>query len=170
MDSTLPQMPNFSMISQHHGALAEQFSLFGNIPAVDGGQRLHATMERILARLDTLTQKVDGVDRRVRQLDKSFDVKIKNMLARQQNAPVTHASVPLSPMYDVEDGRLIEDFPANLEELDQLQEGQVDRLLAQLGERGQGRLDARRTQLVTAIGVLQRAVQHGGRRTQGRRP
>lgn len=116
---------------------------------------------------------------------------MKNVVARQHNGSVTHGSVPLGAMYDVHTGELISDFPANLNDLDRMEGefwkerttklrtvwkltweipwfflgivGQVDSLLRRLGETAHGREDARRRQLVAAVGVLHRAVEGPGR-------
>lgn len=45
---------------------------------------------------------------------------MKNLAVRQQNGIVVHSQVPLDPMYDVETGDLIDDFPETLGDLDNL--------------------------------------------------
>ncbi|KAF5136262.1 hypothetical protein E5D57_000037 [Metarhizium anisopliae] len=74
MESALPPQPDFGLISQNYSVLSEQFSRLGNLPAVGGAVQFQRTLDQVLEQLRLLSEKVDGVDRRVAALKGSLDV------------------------------------------------------------------------------------------------
>ncbi|KAG6015925.1 hypothetical protein E4U43_004540 [Claviceps pusilla] len=126
-------------------------------------QQMAAQHQQMTVELRAIQKRLDGHDRmfealgaRFDGLERKVDVGFKNASARHHNGGVTSDSTPLTPMYDVQNGELISDFPADLNELDALEVGRLDSLLRQVGEVPEDREDDKRMQLMAAIGILQR--------------
>lgn len=71
----LRRQPDFGMISNGFGAIATEFSLFPNLPAVDRGVALQETLQAVLEQLRLLNRKVDGVDRRLVETERRSDIR-----------------------------------------------------------------------------------------------
>ncbi|KAG5992388.1 hypothetical protein E4U54_003665 [Claviceps lovelessii] len=124
--------------------------------------------EEMIAGFRAINRRVDNLEESVNGLQKEVKVGFKNAFARQQNGGF-HTNA-LVPMYDMETGQVISNFPTSLDELDSLPVGRVDTLLRQItGGNPRGREMEKRAQLVAEVGILHRGPQRSLSR-RGSRP
>ncbi|KAF4595315.1 hypothetical protein GQ602_000928 [Ophiocordyceps camponoti-floridani] len=146
-----PRQPNFSTAAGGLRLAAEHLELCGNLPAVDGGARLHDTLQAVLEQLAQ-------INRGLRDLDRKITVSNRNAMVRARNGTVVRGDMDLVPLHSVLTGDVVEGFPDNVDQLERLHARDVDQLLRHLGEPVAGSAAEKKRSLKFACGLVTREL------------
>ncbi|KAF4584258.1 hypothetical protein GQ602_005631 [Ophiocordyceps camponoti-floridani] len=147
----IPRQPDFPLAANSLRSVADQLERCGNLPAVDGGDRLVQRLDAVLEQLAMLNHKVDGLDRKV-------TVSNRNAVVRARNGTVVRGDMDLVPLHSVLTGEVIERFPSNVDQLERLHARDVDQLLRHIGESVVGSAAEKKRSLKFACGLVTREL------------
>jgi hypothetical protein len=125
-----------------------------NIPAIQDGNNLTAT----LARIENTLQ---DIRRDINCLDTKLDASNHNNLAFMTNTTVRHPSSTLMPFVHFRNGQPIPNFPATPADIVALSLVDINAILLALGEQANGTRPDKNTRLRTKVGLLSQNVVKG---------
>ncbi|KAM0260727.1 hypothetical protein ACHAQJ_002643 [Trichoderma viride] len=76
-------------------------------------RHVHATMNVMLQRLETMDAKINLLDKKVKSGN-------RNVVARSENIAVLHGNMKLNPLYSLQTGKPIVGFPRTISDLNEL--------------------------------------------------
>jgi hypothetical protein len=126
---------------------ATEMQRVANIPAIQNGNNINAT----LARIENTLQDIRGD---INRLDTKLDASNHNNLAFMTNTTVRHPASTLISFVNVRNGEPIPNFPATPADIVALSLADINAILLALGEQVNGTRSDKNTRLRTKIGLL----------------
>ncbi|TKA82631.1 hypothetical protein B0A55_00756 [Friedmanniomyces simplex] len=158
--------PDFELLAQSCITMAENFSRFRNLPAVDNGVAIMEAIQTLNNRMEQMQQQMQQMHQQTQQqllgMEERLGMRISasntNSLSRLQNSQLIAPDNALAPLYHHMTNTPIDDFPATPAGIANLSAASATALLTALGENVAGTLLAKRQRIRHAIGLKQAAV------------